>query len=498
MLDLSPLRAARACALAGAAALVASGCLPSRWVAKRAPPPLEVAREAARSPAPAAAAPADRAAPAAEAPPPRSLAELVDHALSRDPATRAIWHEARAAAAQAGARRSAYLPSLDLSASLTRQQLAGGQGREPFATTSASGSAAVTWLLLDLGVRGALVDEADLLLAAARLAEHAAVADLVLRVQETYFGTLAARALVDAQNAAVAQAQASLAAAEGRRRSGLATIADVLQTRTALSQSRLVLQQLEGQALALRGALATLAGLPPTAELDVGALPATVDAAGVQPAIEELLAAAAARNPDLGSALAAAEAAEARSRAASRAFYPTLSFQAAATRSYLFASSDPTAEVDAFTSTGWSAGFVLRLPLLDGLGLRPAYDALAARAGADAARARADATAQRVALDVWTSYQGIRTAGQRVATSKDLVDSARSSAELAQGRYREGVGSLVDLLNAQAALEVALAEEVRARADFLVALAQLARASGRLELPVAPPAPAAPEGPRTP
>jgi outer membrane protein TolC len=490
------IRAKCAVAVAGVAALALAGCLPSRWVAKRAPPPLDVAREAAKAPPPAAPA-ADAAAPAAPAPP-RSLADLVDLALSRDPATRAAWHDARAAAAQAGARRSAYLPSLDASASLARQLPAGGQGRPTTLTTGAGGSAALTWLLLDLGTRGALVDEADKLLAAARLAEHAAVADLVLRVEETYFGYLAARALVEAQSAAVAQAAASLAAAEGRRRAGLATVADVLQTRTALSQSRLVLQQLEGQALALRGALATLAGLPPTAELEVGALPSQVDAAAAQPPIEELLAAAAARNPDLGRARASAEAAEARSLAASRALYPTLSFQASATRSYLFASSDPAAETDTFTSTGWSAGLVLRLPLLDGLGLRPAYDALAARASADAARARADATAQRVALDVWTSFQGLRTAGQRVATSKDLVGSARASAEMAQGRYREGVGSLVDLLNAQAALELALAEDVRARADFLVALARLARASGRLDLPEAPPAPAPPEGTRAP
>jgi outer membrane protein len=141
---------------------------------------------------------------------------------------------------------------------------------------------------------------------------------------------------------------------------------------------------------------------------------------------------------------------------------------------------------------------VLRLPLLDGLGLRPAYDALAARASADAAHARADAVGQRVALDAWTSFQGLRTAGQRVGTSRDLLASARASAEVAQGRYREGVGLIVDLLNAQAALEQARAEEVRARADYLVALARLARASGRLDLPGEVPGPASPEGTRAP
>jgi outer membrane protein TolC len=427
---------------------------------------------------------------------PRSLGELVDLALSRDPTTRAAWHDARAAAAESGSRRTSWLPSLDVSATVAHQRPAGGQGRLPaFTSDSATGSVALTWLLLDLGVRSALVTEGDRLLDAARLGEHAAVADLVLRVEESYFGYLASSALVEAQGAAVAQAEASLASAEGRRRAGLATIADVLQARTALSQSRLALQQFEGQTLATRGALATLAGFPPTAALEVGALPAQVDAASARTSVDDLITRAAARNPDVGRARAAAEAAEARTRAASRALYPTLSLQAGASRSYTFESADPQVRDDRLGSAGWSVGLVLRLPLLDGLGLRSAYDALAARAAADAAHSRADATEQRVALDVWTSYQGLRTAGDRIGTSKELLASAQASTDVARGRYAEGVGSILDLLNAQAALEQARAEDVRARADFLVALARLARASGRLEL--APPG-AAQEGNRTP
>jgi outer membrane protein TolC len=442
----------------------------------RVEPPPELAREVAHAPAAAAPAP-PAAAPAAPAPAPapRSLADLVDLALSRDPATRAAWHDARAAAAQAGGLRSLYLPTLDASATLTRQRTLAAPGRPSVDQGTYGVGAEVTWLLLDLGLRRALLDEADRLLAAARLGEHAAVADLVLRVQQTYFELLAARALVEAEAAAVKQAEASLATAEGRQRAGLATVADVLQARTALSQVRLAQQQAEGQALVARGALATLAGLPPTTVLEVGALPETVDASRAEPAVDALLAAAAAGNPDLGQARASAEAAAARSRAASRALWPTLSFQGSATRTWYFEPSDQDA------SQAWTVGLVLRLPPI--AGARAAYDALAAREAADAARERADATAQRVALDVWISSQGLRTAGRRVATARDLVESARASAEVAGGRYREGVGSILDLLNAQAALELARAQDVRARTDFLVGLAQLARATGRLDLP---------------
>ena len=480
------------CAAAATAFLLLGACgtlSPSRYVSSRTAPPPEVARAAAEAAAAPTPAPGPRAPPQPPQAPaaPRSLADLVDLALSRDPATRAAWHDARAAAAQAGAQRSPYWPTIDASASTLRQRTGGGSGRDATTSTTGGVSASLTWLLLDLGARSALVDSADRLLVAARLAEHAAVADLVLAVQQTYFQYLGARALAEAEGAAVRQAETSLAAAEGRRSAGVATIADVLQARTALSQVRLSLQRSEGLALASRGALATLVGLPPTAELEVGALPAEVDAARARPSVDQLLADAAATNPELGQARALADAADARARAASRAAWPTLSFQASGGRTHFFAPEG----IDPITI--WSAGLVLRVPIFEGLA--PAYDALAARAASDAARARADAAGQRVSLDVWTSYQGQLTAGRRLETARDLLASARASADVARGRYQEGVGSILDLLTAQAALETAQAEDVRARFDYLVSLAQLARASGHLDLPAAAPAAAPPDAP---
>lgn len=486
-----PMRHANPAGLLAAALALLSGCAlsPSRFVADRVDPPPEAAREAAARSAeplpPAEAAPVPAPAPPAPPAPPRTLGDLVDRALRTDPTTRAAWQDARVAAAEAGSTRSLYLPSLDASLFAGRQQQRGGPDDPIVTQTALDARATITWLLLDLGARGALVDASDQLLVAARFAEHAAIADLVLTVEETYFELLAARALVDAQLATLKQAETSLAAAEGRRQAGVATIADVLQARTALSQVRLALQQTEGQSLALRGALATLAGLPPTAELDVGLLPARVEAERAEPAVEELIARAARLNPDVGQARALAEAAGARARAASRAAWPTLSFQASGGRSIPLLG-------DADDVTTWSVGLLLRVPVFEGLA--PAYDALAARASAEAARARAEGAAQRVALDVWTGFQGVRTAGRRVATARDLVASAEASAEVAAGRYKEGVGSILDLLTAQAALEDARAEDVRARADYLVSLARLARASGRLDLPGAPVA--GPEGAR--
>ena len=50
-------------------------------------------------------------------------------------------------------------------------------------------------------------------------------------------------------------------------------------------------------------------------------------------------------------------------------------------------------------------------------------------------------------------------------------------------RYREGVGTIIDVLTAQSALENARAQEVQSRADYLLALAELAHATGKLGAP---------------
>ena len=53
--------------------------------------------------------------------------------------------------------------------------------------------------------------------------------------------------------------------------------------------------------------------------------------------------------------------------------------------------------------------------------------------------------------------------------------------DVAQSRYRAGVGNIIDLLTAEAALETARAQEVQARADWFIAVAQLAHDTGKAE-----------------
>ncbi|MFL5312302.1 MAG: TolC family protein, partial [Myxococcales bacterium] len=235
-----------------------------------------------------------------------TLQQLLAYALSNNPQTRSAWLNARAAAAGAASRRSAYYPSieLDVQAGYTHQSFA--KGALTFDQWALTPSAQLTWLLLDLGGRSADVEEADRLLEAANLNHGAAIQDLLLLVEQGYFQYQGAKALFTAAQASVKEAQIAYQAAEERRRAGVATIADILQAKTQLSQAVLAQQQAEGNVATVRGALATSLGVSATLPVDVSDLPERLEVKPLGEAVDKLIERAESQRPDLARARAQA------------------------------------------------------------------------------------------------------------------------------------------------------------------------------------------------
>jgi outer membrane protein len=129
----------------------------------------------------------------------------------------------------------------------------------------------------------------------------------------------------------------------------------------------------------------------------------------------------------------------------------------------------------------YGGALVLSIPVFNGF--KDTSDLLQAREQAKAAQADAESVEQQVILQVWQSYQAVKTAEKRVGSAQDLLTSARQSADVAEGRYKAGVGSILDLLTAQTALANARAQDVQARADWLLSIASLAHDTGTLGPP---------------
>jgi outer membrane protein TolC len=361
-----------------------------------------------------------------------------------------------------------------LNATYTRAHQATQGGQTVFNSTTFGPQLVLTYLLFDFGGRAAQVEEARQVLIAADFIHNQQIQDTILQTQRAYFGYLDAKALLDAQAATLKERQTSVDAAEARHRAGVATINDVLQSRTAFSQAQLTYESVDQNLRTFQGTLATTMGLPVTTKFTIGTLPTDVPIQEVTTAVESLITQAETERPDFAASRALALQADARVREIRSQGLPTIGLTANASHTTFRG-------VARGSATPYSVAFAMRFPLFTGW--RTQFDLRAAQFGADIAREESRGFQQRLDLQVWNSYYGLSTAVQRVRTSRDFLSTAQQSADVATDRYRSGVGSILDVLTAEAALESARAQEIQARTDWFLAVAQLAHDTGTLAAP---------------
>jgi outer membrane protein TolC len=127
-----------------------------------------------------------------------------------------------------------------------------------------------------------------------------------------------------------------------------------------------------------------------------------------------------------------------------------------------------------------SIGITLNVPLFSGF--KTTYQARAAEAQFEGRVAERDRLANQIALDVWKAYQGLLTNSQALRSADDLVNAATQSEKMILGRYKAGVGNILDTLSAQSALANARQQRVAALYNFLLSRFTLAQAIGQLDL----------------
>jgi outer membrane protein len=470
-----------AIAAAGLTGCVASTALVDSRVAKSpkvpwTPPSGKAPAAPPAVPAPGALAPVLRQLPADLEPSRKSLtlAQLVDVGLGNNAQTRLAWSQARSAAAALTSAQSTYFPKIDVAVNTAQQKAAFAGGKFIVDQGTLTPNATLTYLLFDFGGRKATAEAARQALQAANWTQSAAIQNVILQVEKSYYQYLAAKALLNAQMASLKGAQANYDAANARRDAGIATIADVLQAKTALSSTELNLVTAQGLVQTLHGTLANALGLAANADFEVGdemaeAIPLKELSEKVDACIQE----AATRRPDLAAARALAQRAQAQARKARSDLLPYFTLNSNYGKVYY--SNQPN------INEQFGLGVLLNVPIFAGGAKEAAL--LQAKADAETANAQADKLASDVALQVWTSYFGVQTSQQKIKAAKDLLASAEQSIEVARGRYKEGVGSILDLLTAQSMLENARGQVIQAQTEWYLSIVQFNRDIGTLASP---------------
>ena len=406
-----------------------------------------------------------------------SLPELIDLAEAHNPATRVSWERALAQAANLGVVRSELYPTL-VAAALSqtgRAEVDFGNRFDGQTIQEFQIALDLNYTVFDFGARSGRINAAKAHVLAANFAFNDTHRKVIYQVQQAYYRLLSSMGQEDAARASLANAQTVQQAAEQRLANGLATLPDVLESRSATAQAEYDLQSILGTEEIARGDLGTAIGASATAVIQVQPLDQVPTPESIGDTVDQAINRALGQRPDLMQQVAGIRSANARVKEERAAYYPSLSLGVSPAEQSLYGFQSPYPWAHT-TQLGGGISFGLQWSIFDG-GARKSRLA-AARAEVHAAEAQANVKRNQIADEVWTAYSNLNTAFRQRQAAVALLESASQSYSAALQSYNYGVRNLLDVTAAQRTLAQARSADISARTQVLASFADLAFRTG--------------------
>lgn len=411
-----------------------------------------------------------------------TLPSLIDEALRRNPSTSQAWETARAAEAQVGVAKSAYYPTITVSATggpshttnpaypgtTTLDQWSGGPQME------------IQYLLLDFGGRKAGVESARFSLLSKNFDFNSALQTIVLNVMTNYYNLDYTRANVENTEAALALAQSNLESTDIRSRAGLAPITDVYQAKQTVAQNQYNLENARGALSQAQVQLLTSVGMRGNSHINVAPPKDLPSVKILEQEVDKLVDVALRRRPDLASKYASWRSQLATANQAEANRWPVLTTGINLQRNYYDARVEDVNGNPSFKGGGEndtaSAMFTLSWNVFDGG--NTLNTARAAKRQAEAARAQLMSAELGAISDVVINFISFKTASKSVEAAEALLTASQQSYDSTNISYKSGLKSVLDLLTAQNNLAQAKATLAQSRSNLYTAAANLANATG--------------------
>lgn len=337
---------------------------------------------------------------------------------------------------------------------------------QPYASTFVG--AGVTQQIFDFGRIAAQSAAADALVDVEKQRARSETLDVTFDVEESYFAVFAAKAILTASDDAFERSRVHRDLAKAGVDAGLRNPIELTRAQADLTRFDIGRIRARGGLAVAQAVLAATVGVTDTA-LDVAAAPPT---ASEMPALHIAIQQAAARDPRILQALAQLKAEEQRTRAVGAELRPDVFVTG--TLSGRAGGAPPSGNGSAADASGWlpyvpnwDVGLVFSWPLFDGT----------VSARENASRAHEQVRREEIAVVRYQQVAAIRQAFGAVdvarATLPGLqraVEAARANYAQADARFRAGLGTSVELADAEA---------LRTEADIQLALGQFELARTR-------------------
>jgi outer membrane protein len=348
-------------------------------------------------------------------------------------------------------------------------RLSAGALNNPIVYNRAAAGLTVRQLITDFGRTRNLVKNAQSIAKAQLESQRATVEDITLAVNQAFYQALTAQSLLKVAQQTVATRQATaeqIGALTGQK---LRSTLDLSLADVQVSQAQLLVLDARNSAQSAMASLNTILGSESDQQYDlVDETPANPGPAPTN--AEELVQLAFRSRPDLAALNDRSLAAKQFASAEHDLLRPTVSALAAA--------GGAPVRADQIQSSWYgAAGANISIPVFNGF----EFSARAKEADfrAQAASEQVRNLRDTIARDVRSAVLDAQTAFQRIGVSRQLLDQANTSLDLAQARYKVGLSGIADLTQAQLAQTEAQIDYTNARFAYQTALAAIRYEAGQ-------------------
>jgi outer membrane protein len=290
---------------------------------------------------------------------------------------------------------------------------------------------------------------------------------VAFNLRSAYFTAAAARALVKVAEDTLRNQEAHLKQTQGFVEAGTHPEIDLAQARTDRANAKVQLINAQVTYDTDKALLNQTMGVERGTEYEVADPPAE-SVPGEDDSTDAILPVALKARPDLLSLARQIEAQELVTKSIKGSYAPSLGVSTSL--------SDGGADLGTL-AWNWSATLGLNWQIFGG-GITDAQ-MREARANTAVLRAQYDLQRQQVRADVEQARLGVRAAKATIEATHEAAVNARVRLGLAEGRYRAGIGSMIELGDSQVALTAASAQEIQAVFNLATARAKLLQALGQ-------------------
>jgi outer membrane protein len=401
------------------------------------------------------------------------LRQALDIALQKHPIVQEASATMKAASARTEQTKSLYYPqvyaNVDSSAGAGRinpRFLIGGGLVQPNLSAYTAGVIA-NQRLYDFGFTRNLVESSKMAERAQEQAVQAGRAIVAFNVQRSYYTSLKRKRLVDIAEQTVRERGVIKSQIEALHRQQLKSKLDLDLVHVELTNAQSLLVKAKNDLKAGYTDLNRVMGIVGSTDYVLEELPVDVrPQRTLETLITETLG-----HPEVRRARELIGAAEARVRAMKRQYLPTISALASGGDYQTFDSSR-----NVPTGGWWAAAAMVSMPLFTGYMIENQVREAAAQQSA--AQAGSLDIEQALTQQVTTSYLDTITLAQQIKLGEEQVRTSQEALQLAKQRYRLGLGSVVEVTQAEVAVTGAQTRLAEAQYDYKIAEVTLAYAAG--------------------